>query len=146
MDVPFCASDLTCGYLQYPRKTRCVKIAGCSDLNLRIARLLDKRWEPSDFKLEANDDKQVGLSQLEQETRFCFDEVRVLVTTCNGIHLDPIAANFLHESGEVGCRCNYTQLVHRRNGGRKGVQKGKRQQARENSFRWDGDNLFHKAS
>ncbi len=146
MDVPFRASDLACGYLQYPRKTRRVKIAGRSDLNLRISRLLDQGREPSDFKLEANDDQQVGLAQLEQETRFCFDEVRVLVTTCDGIHFDPVTANFLNKSSEVGRRCDHTQLIRRQDGRREAVQKGKRQQARENSFRHSRDNAFHKTS
>jgi len=46
----------------------------------------------------------------------------------------------------AGRRCDHTQLIRRRDGGRKAVQESKRQPAREEFFRQNSDNTFHKAS
>src|SRR5205807_5478842 len=68
--------------------------------------LRDERREPADFQLEADDDQEICVAELEEETRFRLDEMRVLVAACDGLRSNLVAADFLRERGKVG-RCRH---------------------------------------
>src|SRR5262249_2195185 len=101
MDVAFRSCDLTLGDFENSRLHRCVQITARADLDFSIAALLNERWEPTDLEVAANQDKHVGLLELQYEARLCFDEVRVLIASCDRVHGDAIAPNFARDRREI---------------------------------------------
>ena len=101
MDVAHRAGDLSLRNVQDPRPQRGVEIPVRADLNLRIPALLNERGQPAHLEISTNDDEQVGPLEPEDETRLRLDEVRILVTTRDCLHLDAIAAHLSRDRCEV---------------------------------------------
>ncbi len=80
---------------------------------------VDERRQPSDLKLQAHHDQQIGLAQLQQETGLGLDKVRILIALGNGFNLDLVAANFLRQRRQVGGGCDDVELLGRRPIGQK---------------------------
>src|SRR5713101_8112905 len=102
VNVAFGASDHARGNFENFGETRSVKIAGGADLDFGIGGLRDQRRQPADFKLETDNDQEIGALELEQEARLGVDKVRILIAAGNGFNFNFVATDFLRESGKVG--------------------------------------------
>jgi hypothetical protein len=72
------ARHFTHRYLQNLDKPGGVHVAGSANLNAGIPALRDERRQPTDLELQSDKDQQIGVLEFKEETRFRFDEVRIL--------------------------------------------------------------------
>ena len=75
-------------------------------LQLAIATAVHQQWQPADLKFEAVVDEQVGAAHTTHETGTRINEVRVLATTGDGLHVYEVSANCLGQRGQI-CRGGY---------------------------------------
>src|SRR5262249_39364556 len=111
------AGNVALGNFQDLGEARGVKVAGTSGLDSAVAALSDQRRQPADFKVESDQDEQVGIAQLKQEAGFGFDEVRVLVALGQRLNFHLVAADLLRERGQVSQRGNHLKFFGLRRGG-----------------------------
>ena len=78
-----------------------VEVAGGARADLVVAALVDQRRQVADLELEAGDDQQIRLRELQHERGLRVDEVRVLVALREGEGLDAVAADGVGDRREV---------------------------------------------
>ncbi len=122
VDVAHGARDGARGALEDVAPGRGVEVARAARPDLVVAALVDQRRQVADLELEAGDDEEVRLRELEDERRLGLDEVRVLVALREREDLDAVAADGLGDRREV---LEARDDLHRREG-RRGGQGQKR--------------------
>jgi hypothetical protein len=73
------ARDLALWDLEDACLNRRIDVTVGTDLHLRVATLRDERWQPANLQLAADRDQDISLLQLQDEARFGFDKVRILI-------------------------------------------------------------------
>jgi hypothetical protein len=84
-------------------------VSRASSGDLRIARLLHQRRQPSGFQLGSAFDQHVRLVQPAHETRPRFHEMRILGRLRQRRDLDPVATDLPGKRGEIGCGGDHLQ-------------------------------------
>ena len=79
MNIAFCPGHLALRDFKNARLSRCIQITVGSNLDFRIAALLNERRQPADLEFAANQDQDVRLLQLQDETWLRFNEMRILL-------------------------------------------------------------------
>src|SRR5262249_40599901 len=68
-----------------------------ADLDFRIARVLQKRWQPAELELGATVNEHIGIAQCHHKARSRIDEVRVLGSFRQHSYVDFVATDFARE-------------------------------------------------
>ena len=76
-----------------------------------ITALRDERRQPADLEIKPDLDQQVGVLQLQQETRLGFDEVWILIALGDRFNIDAVASDFLRQGGHVRGRGDHVQFL-----------------------------------
>ena len=90
---------------------RSVEISVCSALNSPVAGLRDQWRQPANFQVETHTDEQVGVPQFQQEAGFGLDEMRILISPGDRLHIDSITSDLLRQSGQIGGRGDDNELL-----------------------------------
>ena len=81
---------------------RCLHPSRLSDLDLWVARILQKRREPADLKFRPAIDQHIGLAQFDDEAGSRIDEMRVLGRLGQDGDIDIVAADLARERSVIG--------------------------------------------
>jgi hypothetical protein len=107
VDVPHGPGDLTGRNFEDSGRQRGIQIPSRSRLDPGVATLLDERRQPAKLQIAADDDQQVRSLKPQDVTRLGLDEMRILIPSRNGLHVDPITTDLA---------CQRRQIFGRRDG------------------------------
>src|SRR5881275_2889923 len=95
------------GHLQQRHERGGLEIAGCTGLDLGIARVLQQHRHPADLQVRAGDDHEIGAARPGHETRFGVHAVHVLKRARRRVDVDLVATELGDQGTPVGCGRQY---------------------------------------
>jgi hypothetical protein len=113
-------------FLEHPHVLRSFEIARFSRLHPGISRLLQHQRQPADFEFSAGRDNKVGTACTGDQTRPCFNVMRVLQGVGGRVNLDLFTAQFFGQCAPFGYAGENVQHGERRC--RKGGKDQRRQE------------------
>src|SRR6516162_5245699 len=90
-----------CGYVHEANSLRCLDPPRLADLDLRVPRILQKRWQPAEFQLCAAVNQNIGIAHRNHEAWSRINEVWIFRGLRQNSDVDFVTTNFARQRSEV---------------------------------------------